>query len=115
MSKDLKKLPAQENGSLGLTEPQNPETLPSIPEMEKPPEVEVRKSKVQRLTEGEALYKPKKQGRKKPQLLTVGQYLLKTSYSKSISDLMRSIYKTEVKTSEEWKQEITALLKKRTW
>jgi len=85
------------------------------PETEDRDKEKKKASKVHRLSQGKAPYTPKKPERAKPALLTVDQYLRKATQDGSISDLVRSLYRTEVMTFEEWEHKVTALLRKQTW
>jgi hypothetical protein len=73
-----------------------------------------RESKVHRLSQGKGFYTPKKAERKKPILMTADQYLRKAGHDRGISDLVRSLYKTEILTVEAWESKVKTLLKKRT-
>jgi len=72
-----------------------------------------KESKVHRLSQGKGFYTPKKTEPKKPGLLTVDQYLRKAGHDKGISDLVRSMYKTEILSFDAWASKVKALLKKR--
>ena len=52
---------------------------------------------------------------KEPSPLTVDQYLWRAGQEKSISDLIRSLYRTKTMSLADWESETGALLKKKTW
>lgn len=80
----------------------------------KSPEKKRRESKVHRFSQGKGFYTPPKSERKKPALMTVDQYLKKAGHDRGISDLVRSLYKTDVLTFEAWANKVKTMLKKRT-
>lgn len=97
----------QHDPSSGLGQGENPEP------QGKEGKGKRRESKVHRLSEGKGFYTPKKTEPKKPGLLTVDQYLRKAGHDKGISDLVRSMYKTEILSFDAWASKVKALLKKR--
>ena len=92
-----------------------PEAQEAGKDKPKPKPLKPRESKVRQLTQGQELYTPKKQERKKPAVLTVEQYLRKARQDQGISDLIRSLHKTKVMSFAEWEREASALLRKKTW
>ena len=108
MSEGTAKLPG--NGSQSETQ--------SLPKADQSPGTGSQPNQNQsRTTQKPARKKPRKPRTValEKRLMTVDQYLAKATKDKAVSDLIRSMHKTEIMSYADWEKKTAALLTKKVW